>query len=298
MTWKKRTATLRIFGFESLEKQQAEEAIVFSFTFPETYMEFRISDIDNDSPNACYVKIYGISKETYKMFENKKFEKFKEGQKCDIYLGYDRDEELLWNGVVSRVKYEFSFGQQYMEILLTQNMSKFHIQRHSICIQRETNTYEALGILCEQFGYRFECQNIEDFQNITLRPITLEGNFKECLKDLLNNKMGYYVDNDTLITYSTNKYIKKEYILLFNNGLIAYPTLDTGKIDEGDFYVIKHKAIPSMRKGARVKIPIDEHGDYSVDDTGKYVTFEVEEYLTSFGETADSTEMKCRRVDV
>lgn len=295
-TLRLRTATIRIYGFDDATKKTQDEVAVFSFTFPEAHLEFKIQDIDQESPSACVIRIYGVSKDTYKKFENKNFQNFKITQKCDIYLGYDKDEELVWNGVVSRVRYAFDFGKQYMEILLTQSMSKFHIQRHSICIQRQTTVWEAVQILCDHFGYKFECQNIEDFQNITLLPITLEGNFRQCLSDLLNNKMRYYIDNDKLVTYSTNSYIKKEYILTFDNGLISYPVLDTGKIDEGDFYTINHKAIPSMRRGARVKIAIQDDGSYSPINTGKFAVFEVEEYTTSFSTSQDTTEMRCRRI--
>lgn len=296
-TLRKRTATVKIYGFDDANAVANKDYAVFTFTYPETFMYFKISGVDNEAPNSCYIRIYGISKDTYTKFENQNFKQFNITQKCDIYIGYDKEEELVWNGVVSRVKYDFNFGQQYIEILLTQSTSKFHIQKHSICIQKETNVYEAIGILCDNFGYKFQCQNIDDFQNLTLKPTTLEGNFRQCLADLLNGKMAYYVDNDTLITYSTDSYIRKEYILLFDNGLVTYPILDTGKLDEGDVYTITHKVIPSMRAGARIKIPVDIQGNYAPINTGQYVTFEVDEFITEFSNTNDSTVMKCRRVD-
>lgn len=293
MNIKQRTATIKLFG---MDDDGSNKPAIFSFTFPETYLEFRIVDIEQESPNSCYVKIYGISESTYRLFEEKKFQQFKKTQKCDIYLGYDRDEELVWSGVVSRVRYEFSFGKQYMEILLTQGIQKFNIQRHSICIQKQTNIYDALQTLCNTFGYTHECLNENAFKSISIKPTTLEGNMKKCLDDLLNKDMHYYIDNETLITYTFDGYIKKDYKLLFNNGLVAYPSLDTGKLDEGDFYTIMHKVIPSIRKGAKVKIPITQEGRYSSIDTGTYAEFEVLEYVTSFSTNQDSTEMKCRRL--
>lgn len=293
--FKQRTATVRIYGITDFDQDGKDELAIYTFTFPECYFEFKISQIESDSPNSCYLKIPGISKDTYKIFEEKQFAKYGKNQIVEIFCGYDGDEEMVYRGTVSRVRYHFDFGAQWMEVILDQNMKKYRVQKHSICIQKPTTVYEAVSIVCKTFGYRFECLNQDDFQSINIRPMTFEGNIKQCLDSILNKHMSYYVDIDNVVTFSKNKSISKSYTLLFDNGLIAYPILDTSKLEDGDIYNIRHKIIPSIAVGSVIKIPVGEDGLFTDVDTGKYVEYIVEEFVSSFSPTQDITEMECRR---
>lgn len=298
--FKLRTATVKINGivpYDDNELKGDKQYALYTFTYPECHFEFKISQIESNSPNTCYLKIYGVSQDTYKLFETKQFATMSQQQMVEIYCGYDGDEELVYSGTISRVRYHFDFGSQYMEILLDQNIKKAKEQKHSLCIQRNTTLYEALNIVCKRFGYKLICNNQGDFEAINILPVTLEGNIRDCLSMLLNKKMSYYIDMNNIIIYSSNKQIKKEYKLLFENGLIGYPTLDTGKLDEGEKYTIKHKLIPSLRVGSVINIPVGDDGLFSSVDTGKYVKYKVEEFVSTFSTSKDMTEMECVKID-
>ena len=107
--------------------------------------------------------------------------------------------------------------------------------------------------------------------------------------------MKYIIDEQTLIVYSKTIPDKKQYKLLFDNGLITYPALDTNN-DEDDVYIIKHKLIPTMSVDAIIYIPVDNDGLFSEIDTGVYEKFVVDEFVSTFSPIQDLTEMQCRRV--
>ena len=296
-TFKERTCTVKIYGeekdYDYSTATHITQPVVVSFTFPETYLEFKISEIESDKPNLCSLKIYGVSRETYSLFYNKNFAKWGTQQFVEIYSGYDRDEELVYRGCISRIRYNFDFGNQYMEMLLDQNMKKYAVQRKSICINRATSVYEATNILCKHFGYKLICNNEEDLQKIQLKNVTFNGNLSQCLSQVLNKRMKYYIDNDNVIIYTDSNSLKKVYRLTFDNGLKAYPILDTNKLDEGEFYTIKHKIIPSLRSGDIIEIPIGADGLFADFDSGKYQKYVVNQYTTTFSPENDSTEMEC-----
>lgn len=299
--FKQRTATVRIYGIEDFDKNGTDELAIYSFTFPECFIEFTVSQIETDAPNSCYLKIFGISKDTYKIFEEGKFKKYNKQQICEIYCGYDRNEELLYRGNITRVLYNFNLGEQYIEFILDQNMKKYKTQRHSICIQRQTNVYEALNIVCKKFGYILECRNEDVLKSLSIAPITLEGNVEKCLGSILNKKASYYVDANKIITFGVDKGVilnkdatpRRIYTLLCNNGLRSYPVLDTNKTDTEDRYKITNKILPGISAGDVVKIPISEDGLFSDIDTGKYVEYIVQEFTSRFTNNQDSTEMEC-----
>ncbi len=300
-TFKERTATIKIYGEEKITNEQSgkkeEVPVVISFTFPEIYLEFRIADIESDRPNLCSLRLYGVSRNTYSMFANKNFAKYGTQQFVEIYVGYNRGEELAYRGTISRVRYQFDFGKQYMEILLDHNMKKYAVQRKSICIATQTTTYDAINVLCKEFGYKLLCNNIDDLKKIRLKNITFNGNLKQCLSQVLNKTMNYYIDNDNVVIYTSDKSLKKIYRLTFDNGLKTYPTLDTNKINEGEFYSIKHKIIPSIRNGDIIEIPIGDDGLFAKVDTGRYQKYVVQEYTTTFSPENDSTEMECVKIN-
>ena len=294
--FKERTCTIKIYGEETIlsyNNKKEQTPVIISFTFPETHMEFKISEIESDRPNVCSLKIYGVSRETYSLFHNKNFAKWGIEQFVEIYSGYDRDEELVYRGTLSRVRYNFDYGKQYMEVILDQNIKKYAVQRKSICINKATNVYDAVNILCKEFGYDLICNDKDDLKSIQLKNITFNGNLNQCLSQVLNKKMNYYIDNDNFVIYTNNSSLKKTYRLTFNNGLKSYPILDTNKLDEGEFYNIKHKLIPSIRSGDIVEIPIDKDGLFSDIDTGLYEKYIVQEYTSSFSPESDFTEMEC-----
>lgn len=290
-----RTCTLKIYQPSTSYSGSKATTEIYTFTFPECYMEFRISQIDSDSPNSCYAKIYGISKDTYKLFQDSLFKKYNMKQIVEISIGYDRQEEVIYSGTLARVRYLFNSGQQIMEMLLNQDMEKYRIQRHSFCIQKNTNVYEALDVLCKMYGYTFVCLDEEVFKNTNIVASTFEGTFENCLKIILNKNMKYIIDEQTLIVYSKTIPDKKQYKLLFDNGLITYPALDTNN-DEDDVYIIKHKLIPTMSVDAIIYIPVDNDGLFSEIDTGVYEKFVVDEFVSTFSPIQDLTEMQCRRV--
>lgn len=298
---KRRTASVRIYGITDFDSDGVDELAIYTFTFPECFFEFNISQIESDSPNSCYLKIYGVSRDTYKIFEEAKFKKYNKEQICEIYYGYDRDEEVVYRGTISRVSYRFNFGEQYIEFILDQNMKKFHTQRHSLCIQRQSTVYEAINIVCKEFGYKFECINRDELSSMTLAPVTIEGNFRQCIECLLNKNSSFYIDNATLITFGkTNKIIenadktaKRIYTLTVDNGLKAYPLMDTGKTDDVDTYKIVNKLLPGISPGDIIKIPISDDGLFSPIDTGKYEEYIVQEFVSKFSSSQDSTEMEC-----
>ena len=292
---KQATATVVIYGITDFDKDGVEDVVRFTFTYPECHFEFRVSDIESESPSACYLKIPGISKQTYSLFEDKRFAKYGKNQIVEIYFGYDREEELVYRGVVSRVRYHFDFGAQWMELLLDKNMKKFKTQKHSICIQRQSNIFEALSIICDAYGYTFECPDAQDLKSIQIAPTTFEGNMEDCLKTVIGNKMSYYVDMDKIVVYSKTKSINVSYILLFSNGLIAYPVLDTNKLEDGEIYSIKHRIMPGIKVGSILKMPVDKNGDYSENDTNSYEEYIVREYVTNFSSSQMITEMECEK---
>ena len=295
MSLKKRTCTLKIYQPEDSYDKSRNTLALYSFRFPECYMEFKISQIDSDAPNNCYVKLFGISTDTYKIFEDSRFKKFGTKQIVEISIGYDREEEIIYSGTLSRVRYNFNYGQQVMELLLNQDIEKYKIQRHSFCISRETSVYEALQTICSMYGYSLECLDKDVFKNVRLKPTTLEGSFENCLNTILNKNMYYNIDESKLTVYSTTKPSGMEYKLGFNSGLISYPTLDTGKIDDGDYYTIKHKIIPSLKLNSTILIPIDKYGLFSPIDTGVYERFVVEQFVSTFSPTQDVVDIECRR---
>lgn len=299
--FKQRTASVRIYGITDFDSDGIDELAIYTFTFPETFFEFTISQIETDSPNSCYLKIFGISRDTYKIFEEAKFKKYEQEQICEIYYGYDRDEDLVYRGTISRVTYNFNLGEQYVEFILDQNMKKFQTQKHSICIQRQSTVYEALNIVCKEFGYKLYCMNEEILNSITIAPTTLEGNMSKCLSSLLNNKSSFYVDGNTMITFPKDKGVienadktaRRTYILLVINGLKSYPVLDTGKTDSVDIYKITNKILPGISPGDIIKVPIADDGLFSPIDTGKYEEYVVQEFVSKFSSSQDSTEMEC-----
>lgn len=292
---KKITATVKIYGITSIHDTTVNTIARYTFSFPDCYLEFKISDIEKESPNACYIKIYGISKDTYKLFDDKKFAKFYAKQNAEIYVGYDGTEELVYSGTVSRVKYNFNFGEQSMEILLDKNSKKFKDIIKSTCLRTPMSLFDAVSIICAKYGYKLLCPEMPLFKSILIKPTTVEGSLQDCLKSIVGNSGSYYVDTDTIILYSKFKEVTSIYNLTFENGLISLPSLDTKKENDDEVYRIKSTLIPSMKVGAIIGVPIDSTGDYTSDFTGMFEYFVVREYVSTFSSNSMTTEMECEK---
>ena len=283
-TMKIRTASIMI-SKESSESKTLDD--VYKFTYPEVKMEFKVSQADTDKPDACMFKIYGVSKETYKLFKIPKKGKYNKNQRVEITFGYDRDESLVYSGIIDRVIYSFENGSQILTVLINKDMNKFINMSSSISTKEKVTLGTALDLICKAYSYDILLEKSVN-KTISVGKLSYSGNVEGALKSVLSKRYNYYIDQDFIRVFSLNSSVYREIVLSMDNGLLKYPTEDS----KGKKVSIKSVLIPSLEAGVVIKIPVDDDW-FASTDTGVYRSFTIGRYSTSFSNGLGVSEMEC-----
>lgn len=264
-----------------------EKNAEYTYKFPDTRIDFKISQVDTDAPDACFVKIYGVSRETYGVFKPTGKGEYDKNYRVDITYGYDNDNEVVYSGTVTRVTYAFEYGAQVMTILLSHDFEKFSKVDKTVSTNEKTTIGEAMSILGEKYGYRVTFADDVN-TSVVVGRISYTGALRESISGVLPSKYKYYIDEHKIHVFYKKKYIQREITLCMDNGLLSFPTEDTDQ----EKFRIKSILIPFVESGMIVKVPIDDNW-YSLVDTKRYRSFVVGNYTSTFSNNLGTTEMEC-----
>ncbi|MGL5051239.1 MAG: hypothetical protein ACRC6E_11550, partial [Fusobacteriaceae bacterium] len=126
---------------------------IYQFLYPETRLDFTVMQTDKENPDGCFVKIYGVSRDTYSLFDNVRTKKYTNVQKVEIYYGYDDDLSLAFTGSIDRVIYEFANGEQVLTLLLSKNARKFTNASKSISMKEKQTIKSAMSAIAKEYEY-------------------------------------------------------------------------------------------------------------------------------------------------
>ena len=288
-------------------KTETDRTVIRSFSFPETYFDFKISQVDENSTDVCMCKIKGVDRSTYGLFKLKDESEYKERYYAEIYLGYSGNNDLIYRGSVSRIVYAFNKGAQELKFVLDDNTIKFTQDTKQISIASETFLLDVLTAISKTFEYNLYIDShVHTLQSVKRFSVT--GTCKECMDSIIGDDLDYFVRDKNIYVrkrgfipkYHLYKYGQKSnvevkirsIVLHVNNGLLAYPDDDT----KDNKYNLKTIIIPDLSVGQIISIPVDKdwYTDY---DSGTYVNFRVVNFSSSFTNGFAMTEMECSKID-
>ncbi|MGL5049650.1 MAG: hypothetical protein ACRC6E_03345 [Fusobacteriaceae bacterium] len=261
---------------------------VYTFFYPEARIEFMISQTDTEQPDNCSVKIFGVSKETFSLFDNVRGKKYNDVQRVEIYYGYDGELSLVFSGVVSRAIYQFANGSQIMTILLSKNNRQFTNMIKAISMKSKQTMKTAINTIAKEYGYSVTYGNDGDFESLSIGRFCYTGSVRSALKHVLPKGYSYYINESAIHVYHVDKSVANEMKIWNESGLLEYPTEDSKQ----EKTTIKTILIPMVESGMKIKIPIDDVW-FSDTDTGKYKTYVVKNYVSSFANGIGTTEFEC-----
>lgn len=280
-----RTVTKRIHS--QIEESKTNESI-YTFSYPETEISFKVSQTDTNSPDNCFVKISGVSTNTYSVFDTEKNKKYNGTQRVDVFYGYDDDLSLVFSGTIDRVTYAFENGAQSIMMLITKNSRKFNKMIKSVSMSGSQTLKSAVDEICKTHGYTAK-YGAGNFESIGVGKVCITGTIKDGLKSILPSGYDYYCKEDEVFVYSLeNTKVTREIVFHSKNGLLAFPTEDSNQ----KATTIKTILVPNIESGMVIKIPVDDVW-YSFDDTGVYKEYVVKNYSSSFGNGIGVSEFEC-----
>lgn len=260
----------------------------YTFSYPETKIEFTVSQTDTEQPDGCYVKIYGISKETHSLFTSLKKKGYSETQKIEVFYGYDSELSLVFSGVVDRALYGFDGGQQILSLMITKNARKFTEAKKTVSINGQQAMRQVLQSIAKEYGYKIEFSKDEGFDSISTGRFSHTGTVRDALRSALPSGYSYYINEDSIFVYGKDMSVANEITVWFQNGLLSYPTEDSKQ----EKTTIKTILIPNIESGMVINIPVDDIWFSSV-DTGKYKRYVVKNYVSSFSNGIGTSEFEC-----
>lgn len=259
----------------------------YTFSYPEANITFRVAQTDSEAPDNCFVKIDGVDKKTYAIFDNAKNKEYTGVQRVEVYYGYDEDLSLVFSGTVDRVMYLFNGGSQTLMMNVTKNSRKFSNMVKPISLSGVQTIRTAVDNICRQFEYTAKYGE-GDFDSISIGRYCSTTTFKNAIKSVLPADFGFYTKEKEVFIYHKDKSVPNEIKIWSENGLLAYPTEDSKQ----EKTTIKTILIPNIESGMKIKIPIDDIW-FSPVDTGTYKTYVVENYSSSFQGGIGVTEFEC-----
>lgn len=260
----------------------------YTFSYPETKMDFMVSQTETDQPDGCFVKIYGVSKETYALFSSVKNKKIDDTQKIEVHYGYDSELSLVFSGTIDRATYSFSDGAQILTLLISKNARKFVNVKKPISTNESQTIKSALEIIGKEYGYTVRFGSGDTFGSVSIGRFCHTGTVKSALKSVLPAEYGYYINENEIYVYHKDNSTPREITIWSQNGLLAYPTEDSKQ----EKTTIKTILIPNVESGMKINIPVDDIW-FSPINTGKYRTYVVGNYVSSFQGGIGTTEFEC-----
>lgn len=261
---------------------------IYTFSYPETRIEFTVSQNDKERPDNCLVKIFGISKETYAIFDAKKNAGYVDNQRVEVYYGYDSDLQLVFSGTIDRVIYQFDSGAQTLTMLVTKNTRKFAMMKKTVSMNGEQTIKSAALQIGKTYGYDIKFSDSGNFDSVSIGRVSVTGSFEKAMKSILPKDYGFYTNETGCFIYHKDKSVAREITVWMQNGLLNYPTEDSKQ----ESTTIRTILIPSVESGMKINIPIDEYW-FSPVDTGKYKTYVVKNYSSTFRNGIGTTEFEC-----
>ncbi|MGL5713868.1 MAG: hypothetical protein ACRCX2_12670 [Paraclostridium sp.] len=269
------------------QSENSGNEAMYTFTYPETNIMFRVAQTESDSPDNCFIKIDGISKETYGIFNTEKNKKYIGTQRVEVYYGYNSDLSLVFSGTVDRVMYLFNGGSQTLMMNISKNARKFNNMKRSISLSGEQTIKSAVDNICREFGYSVS-YGAGNFDSINIGNVSYTGNFKRAMTNYLPKEYGFYTKENDVFVYSKDKFVPREIVVWPENGLLAYPTEDSKQ----EKTAIKTTLFPAVESGMKVNIPVDDMW-FSDTDTGVYKSYLVRNYVSVFQNGIGTTDFEC-----
>ncbi|MGL5717663.1 MAG: hypothetical protein ACRCX2_31920 [Paraclostridium sp.] len=270
-----------------INKYDGQDLGIYTFRHPDSRIDFQVRQIDSEEPDSGYIKIYGVSRETYSIFKIPEKSDYTNGHTVDVYYGYDYNDVLVYSGKVTRVIYDFSSGDQTLTLLIDKDTKKANNMVKSISTDGKVSLGQAFTIFRDEYGYDFLYENSIS-TSISVGRISLTGSITDAMKSILSKDYSYYIDDKKIYVYNKSKATTKEVMMFPGNGLLEYPSEDT----KNEKFRIKTTLIPEVESGMVVKIPVDKYW-YSNKDTGNYRKFTVGNYTSSFSKGLGTTELEC-----
>jgi hypothetical protein len=283
-----RTGEVRILGMKSLNSTSSSSTTLYTFYFPDTHIEFKISSVSSEKTNGCSVKIFGVSRETTALFDYDKIKSFGLLQNVEILTGVNGVNRLIYTGTINKVRYKFNNRNPYMELILDQNLKKFSIQEINEVFKGEIKATEAVRRICDLAGFKFDSSNLNVFEDFIVSNLTVKGTFEECLRQIIGSKLNFYLLDDTIKLYGSDKKGRVEFFLNFDNGLQLYP-----EQEDDETYSIQSKLLPGIESGSVIRIPIDKYGRVTDFSSEYYLNLVVDKYEHFFNEMTDATKLEC-----
>lgn len=259
----------------------------YTFNYPDCKLAFNVTQKETDSPSNCTIRVSGISKETYAIFNTQKNSGYIGVQRVEVYYGYDSELSLVFSGTIDRVMYVFNNGSQDLLMNVTKNARKFHNEVRTIALSGKQSIKSAVLAICKQFEYTARFGE-GDFEAIEIGRVGDTTTFENALKSVLPKDYGYYVNEKEIFVYHKDKSTPNLMTVWPQNGMLAYPTEDS----KGESTTIKTILIPTAEAGMKIKVPIDNIW-FSDIDTGKYKEYVVKHFSSSFSNGIGTTEFQC-----
>lgn len=262
--------------------------IIYTFSYPEVKLDFKVSQTDTEQPDNCLVRIYGVDRKTHNIFNIEKNKGYIDTQRVEVFYGYDEDLELVFSGTIDRVIYSFDNGAQVLTLLITKNTRRFLNMKRSISMLEPQTIASAVNYTCYTFGYKPILADDDKLSSISVGRVCATGTLYDVLREILPDGYDFYIGEDTVYVYGEDKSISSSVTLYSQNGLLSFPTSDTKEEKTS----IKCVLLPGVESGMQIKIPIDEDW-YTFEDTGTYKTFIVRNYSSVFQNGIGVTELEC-----
>lgn len=259
----------------------------YTFNYPDSNITFRVAQTDSEAPDNCFIKINGVDRKTYAIFNNEKNKKYTGTQRVEVYYGYDEDLSLVFSGTVDRVTYSFDNGNQTLTMLVTKNARKFSNMVKSISMTGKQSIKDAVTNICQTYGYKPTFGD-GDFESISAGRVSSTTTFDVAMRSVLPKSYGFYTKEDEVHIYHKDKSVAREITVWSQNGLLAYPTEDSKQ----EKTTIKTVLIPGIESGMKINVPIDDIW-FSATNTGKYKTYVVNNYTSTFQNGIGTTEFEC-----
>ncbi|MGL5803121.1 MAG: hypothetical protein ACRCX7_11105 [Cetobacterium sp.] len=259
----------------------------YTFNYPDSNIMFKVSQTDSENPDNCFIKISGIDKRTYSIFNTEKNSQYTGTQRVEVYYGYDSDLSLAFSGTIDRAVYTFDGGSQTLMLLVTKNTRKFANMIKSVSLSGKQTISDAVSNICREFGYKYKFGE-GDFSSVSIGRFCATTTFSDAMKSVLPKDYGFYTKENEVFIYHKDKSVPNEIVVWSQNGLLAYPTEDSKQ----ETTTIKTILMPNIESGMKIKVPIDEYW-FSPVDTGTYKTYIVNNYNSVFQNGIGTTEFEC-----
>lgn len=270
----------------------------FQFTYPETNIEFKVTQGAGGKPHICIIQIYGISRETYNQIEvNRTLADeigFVEKRIGKIYYGYDNELEEVFYGNISKTTYEVKAGESIMTIQLDHQLDVFEKQVKALSTEFELNLGSFLNIVEGVFtNFTFFIESNVD-RNLKIPKISKVSSIEDILKEVLPSNIGYNIYKSVINIYNIGERSAGIVVdISEDRGLINKPKLTSMQktVD------IRTVLIPEIREGVYVVIPYELGSEMFYNDDGETVLEVLSDWSSEFSRGIGYTKAKCRILD-